>query len=61
MYTSAECLKHADRRRRNRLITAAEAWLFLAGQMKRGEAAFANDEVVTKRRSKSRMKTKAAT
>jgi hypothetical protein len=57
MYTSAECraqaeqklaqAKHADRRRRNRLITAAEAWLFLASQMRRIEPAF-----VPKRRSR---------
>jgi hypothetical protein len=70
MFTSAECRAQAeqklaqaelDDRNRKRLIVAAEAWLFLAGQMRRGEAAFANDEVVTKRRSKSRMKEKAAT
>jgi hypothetical protein len=40
MYTSAECraqaeqklaqAEHADGRRRSRLITSAEAWLFLA-------------------------------
>ena len=57
MYTSAECraqaeeklaqAKQADRRRRNRLITAAEAWLLLASQLRRVEAAF-----VPKKRSK---------
>jgi len=47
MYTSAECRAQAkeklaqaqrDDRNRNRLITAAEAWLFLASQLKRLEA-----------------------
>ena len=37
-----------DERHRKRLITAAEAWLFLASQLRRVEAAFPNDEVVTK-------------
>jgi hypothetical protein len=47
--TSAECraqaeeklaqAEHADRHR-NRLITAAEAWLFLANQLRRIEPAF---------------------
>jgi hypothetical protein len=49
VYTSAECraqpeekLKQAeqDDRNRDRLITAAEAWLFLASQLRRAEAAF---------------------
>ena len=44
MYTSAECRAHAeeklalasrDNRNRKRLIVAAEAWLFLAGQLRR--------------------------
>ena len=49
MLTSAECraqaeeklaqAEHADRHR-NRLITAAEAWLFLANQLRRIEPAF---------------------
>ena len=57
MYTSAECraqaqeklaqAKHTDRRRRNRLVAAAEAWLLLASQLRRVEAAF-----VPKKRSK---------
>ena len=47
MLTSAECRVHAeqklaqaehDDRHRRRLITAAEAWLILAGQMRRVEA-----------------------
>jgi hypothetical protein len=49
MYTSAECRAQAeeklaqaqwDDRNRNRLITAAEAWLFLASQLRRLEASF---------------------
>jgi hypothetical protein len=48
MYTSAECRAQAeeklaqaerDDQHRNRLITAAEAWLFLANQLRRHEAA----------------------
>ena len=70
MLTSAECRAQADQklakaehdeRHRKRLITAAEAWLFLASQLRRAEAALPHDEVVTKRRSKSRMKAKDAT
>jgi hypothetical protein len=70
MLTSAECRAQADQklaqaehdeRHRKRLITAAEAWLFLARQLRRAEAAFPHDEVGTKRRSKSRMKAKDAT
>jgi hypothetical protein len=69
MLTSAECRAQADQklaqaehdeRHRKRLITAAEAWLFLASQLRRTEAAFPHDEVGTKRRSKSRMKAKDA-
>ena len=69
MYTSAECRVQAeeklaqaerDERHRKRLITAAEAWLFLASQLRRVEAAFQNDETVTKRRSKDRMKANVA-
>ena len=36
-----------DERHRKRLITAAEAWLFLASQLRRVETAFPNDEAVT--------------
>jgi hypothetical protein len=66
MFTSAECQAHADEKlaqaahggqHRKRLITAAEAWLFLAGQIRQSEAALAlaNGEVVTtKHRSKKR-------
>jgi hypothetical protein len=70
MLTSAECRAQAeeklaqaqrDDRHRKRLITAAEAWLFLAGQLRQAEAAFEHDEVVTRRRSKGRMKANAAT
>ena len=70
MLTSAECRAQADQklakaehdeRHRKRLITAAEAWLFLGSQLRRGEAAFPHDEVGTKKRSKSRMKAKDAT
>jgi hypothetical protein len=48
MYTSAECRVHAeeklaqaerDPQKRRRLMTAAEGWLFLAGQMTRLEKA----------------------
>ena len=69
MYTSAECRAQAeqklaqarsDDRNRKRLITAAEAWLFLASQLRRVEAAFPNDETVTKRRSKDHMKANVA-
>jgi hypothetical protein len=61
MYTSDECRAQAeeklvqaqrDDRNRKRLITAAEAWLFLASQLRRADAVFENDEVVAKRRSK---------
>jgi hypothetical protein len=53
MLTSAECRANAeaklaeaeqDERHRRRLITAAEGWLFLAGEMKRAEAMFAVHE-----------------
>jgi hypothetical protein len=49
MFTSDECRAQAedklaqaerDHRHRNRLITAAEAWLFLASQLRRVEATF---------------------
>jgi hypothetical protein len=58
MYTSAECRAQAeqklaqarsDDRNRKRLIAAAEAWLFLAGQLRRVEAAFEQDEVLIKK------------
>ncbi len=48
MFTSAECRAHAEEklaqaerepRNRKRLTTAAEGWLFLAGQMTRLEKA----------------------
>ena len=69
MLTSAECRAQADQklaqaerdeRHRKRLITAAEAWLFLASQLRRTEAAFPNDETVTTRHSKGRAKANAA-
>ena len=50
MYTSAECRAQAeeklaqaehDNQHRNRLITTAEGWLFLASQLRRIEASFA--------------------
>ena len=57
MYTSAECraqaeqklaqAEHADGRRRTRLTASAEAWLFLASQLRRIERSF-----VLKRRPK---------
>jgi hypothetical protein len=56
MYTSAECRAQAeekltqakyDDRHRNRLITAAEAWLLLASQLRRIELSF-----VPKRRAR---------
>ena len=65
MFTSAECRERAeqklaqadgDSRNRKRLITAAEGWLFLAGQLRRLEVAFENDEVVPERRPKTRVK-----
>jgi len=70
MLTSAECRVQAeqklaqaerDDRNRKRLITAAEAWLFLASQLRGAEATFGHDEAVTKRRSKSRVKANAGT
>jgi hypothetical protein len=70
MLTAAECRAQAeeklaqaerDERHRKRLITAAEAWLFLASQLRRAEAAFTQDEVVITRRSKSRVKASAVT
>ena len=69
MYTSAECRVQAeeklaqaerDERHRKRLITAAEAWLFLASQLRRVEAPFPNDETVTTRDSKRRVKANVA-
>jgi len=51
MLTSAECRAHAEKKlaqaehddqHRNRLITAAEAWLFLASQLRRVELAARN-------------------
>jgi hypothetical protein len=69
MLTSAECRVQAeqklaqaerDERHRKRLITAAEAWLFLASQLRRTEAAFPNDETVATRHSKGRAKANAA-
>ena len=46
-----EKLAQAQRndRNRRRLITAAEAWLFLAGQLRRAERALGLDEADTKR------------
>jgi hypothetical protein len=53
MFTSAECRAQAeqklavadhDNRNRKRLIAAAEAWLFLASQLRRHEALFENEE-----------------
>jgi hypothetical protein len=50
MYTSAECRAYAeeklaqaarDDQHRNRLIVAAEAWLFLASKLRRVETSFA--------------------
>jgi hypothetical protein len=58
MFTIAECRAHAeeklaqadhDPRHRRRLIAAAEAWLLLAGQLRRKE------KVTTKARSKRRV------
>jgi hypothetical protein len=62
MFTSAECRAQAeqklvladhDGRNRKRLIAAAEAWLFLASQLRRHEALFENeeDEAPKKRRT----------
>jgi hypothetical protein len=50
-----------DDQHRRRIITAAEAWLFLASKLREAEASFPTDEPVTTRRSKSRVKAKAAT
>ena len=64
MFTSSECRAHAeqklaeadrDDRHRKRLITAAEAWLLLASQLRRIELA-TEEEVVTTRRPKRRTK-----
>ena len=60
MFTSAECRAHADEklaraerepRNRRRLTTAAEGWLFLAGQMTRLEKATGG---MSKKRTKIR-------
>ena len=70
MFTAAECRAQAEQklaqaeregRNRKRLITAAEAWDLLAGQLRRTEAAFTNDNAVAKGRSKRRVKANAAT
>lgn len=59
MFTSAECRAQAkqklaqaerDEPHRRRLITAAQAWLLLADQLRQAEAALSNDEVVGPRR-----------
>ena len=69
MFTSAECRAQAeqklaqaqrDDRHRKRLIIAAEAWLFLANQLRRAERTFEHEEIMTKKRSRGRVKTKAA-
>ena len=53
MLTSAECRARAeqklaqaeiDDRHRKRLIVAAEAWLFLASQLRGAERAFGHEE-----------------
>ena len=58
MFTIAECRAQAeqklaqadhDDRNRKRLIAAAEAWLLLAGQLRR------NEKAITKSRSKRRV------
>jgi hypothetical protein len=58
MFTIAECRAQAeqklaqaehDDRHRNRLVTAAEAWLILASQLRRAEKA------ITQRRQKRRV------
>ena len=63
MYTSGECraqveqkLAQAQRndRKRKRLIVAAEAWLFLASQLRRTERTLTVDESDTSRRPKGR-------
>jgi hypothetical protein len=63
MLTSAECRAMAESKlaeaerddsHRARLITAAEAWLFLAGQLRRAEAALAEHSIDAKRHSKKR-------
>jgi hypothetical protein len=60
-FTSDECRTQAeekltqadtDGRHRKRLITAAEGWFFLAGQLRRLEVALGPDEVVPKSRPK---------
>ena len=59
MFTSAECRAQAEQKRaqaerdephRRRLITAAEAWLLLADQLRRAEAALSNDGIVGPKR-----------
>jgi hypothetical protein len=69
MLTSAECRARAeqklaqaerDDRHRKRLIVAAEAWLFLASQLRRAERAFEHEEIMTKKGLEGRVKTKAA-
>jgi hypothetical protein len=61
MYTSAECRAQAeeklaqaerDDQHRNRLITAAEAWLFLANQLRRTGRTLTVDEVRYEQTSK---------
>ena len=69
MLTSAECRARAeqklaqaeiDDRHRKRLIVAAEAWLFLASQLRRAERAFEHEETMTRKDLEGRVKTKAA-
>jgi hypothetical protein len=70
MFTSVECRAMAEQKlaeaerdghHRQRLITAAEGWLFLASKLRDIEASFPTDEPVTTKRPKNRVKAKAAT
>ena len=63
MFSSAECQAHAeeklleannDPRHRRRLLTAAEAWLYLAAQIRSAEPPLTTGEIVAKVRSKRR-------
>jgi hypothetical protein len=69
MFTSAQCrtiaeqklaqAEHDDRHRR-RLITAAQAWLFLANRLSGEDTPLATQDVVKKSRSKKRARGNAA-
>jgi hypothetical protein len=70
MFTSAECRAMAeqklaeaerdDQQHRRRLLTAAEGWPLLASKLRDADASLPTDKPVSTRRSKHRVKARAA-